>query len=306
MSDAPDRIEDPVTSTIATPTLELAYHDHNSGGTSSRLPVLLVHGFPDAPSSWLPITNRLVARGHRVLPPHLRGFGSTRFLDDSTPRSGQLAALTQDVIDLLDACDIDRAVLVGQDWGARAVQGVAATQPDRVHHLVSLGGYALSWGQHGDPPSYRQIQALWYQFFLSTGWGEGTLHADPLGFSRHLWTIWSPTLDDVDEAFERAAWALGGPDFARIVLSAYTERERDERYHRLESALGNGEPITVPSSILYGADDGIEPDGPDREHDRRMFTDLRAQRTIDGVGHFLHAERPEAVVDTIAAVVTDD
>lgn len=248
----------------------------------------------------------LADQERRVVAPYLRGFEPTRFHNHNTPRSGQVAALTQDLRDLLEALNLDRVTLVGQDWGARAAQGVAVVDPDKVDHLVCVGGYVLNWDQNGEPPSYRQIQALWYQFFLQTGWGEGMLHADPIGFSRHLWTTWSPTWADAHDAFAAAQPALQGDDFVQVVLSAYRGEPVDDRYDRLESHLCAGPDINVPTTLIYGADDGLEPDGPATDVDEARFTNLIEVRTIEGAGHFLHAERPQEVLDALASVTDPD
>jgi len=286
--------------TIRTGVLDLAYERWGPDQPAGT-PVVLVHGFPDDARSWTRVAEALAAEGRQVAAPYLRGHGPTRFLDDATPRSGQLGALTQDLLDLLDALGWDRVVLAGQDWGARAVQGVAAVAPERVERLVSLGGYALSWDQ-GGPPSYPQLQALWYQLLLRGGWGEGVLRGDPEGFSRHLWRIWSPTWGPdraVDEAFAATAPSFANPDFADVVLSAYRDQPTDDRHAALEGRLADGPPIAVPSVLLYGADDGLEPGGPDREGDAKRFPTLLGARTVEGAGHFLHRERPDAVVDAL-------
>ncbi len=288
-----------MTNTLRTDVLEIAYERWDGAERSTGAPVVLVHGFPDSPASWAPVATALTERGRQAIAPYLRGFGPTRFLSDSFERSGQLAAIVQDLTDLLDGLALDEIVLVGQDWGARAAQGVAATQPDRVASLVCVGGYALSWNVGDGPPSYSQVQALWYQFFLRSGWGEGVLHADPIAFCEHLWRIWSPAWPDRARVFGESRAALGGEEFARIVLSAYRDDPTDDRYRDLETWLGKGPEISVPTTLLHGADDPLEADGPDVVADAKMFTELRDQRIIDGAGHFLHAERPDVLVDAI-------
>lgn len=287
--------------TLRTSVLDIAYEEWAPADPTGT-PVVLVHGFPDDARSWAPVAEALAARGRRVVAPYLRGFGPTRFLDDATPRSGQVGALTQDLLDLLDGLGLDRAVLAGQDWGARAVQGVAAVAPDRVERLVSLGGYALSWDQGGQP-SYPQLHALWYQFLLRAGWGEGILRMDPAGFNRYLWRVWSPTWGPeaaVDEAFAAMAPSLANPDFADVVLAGYRDEPLDDHYAELEARLAEGPAITVPTVVLYGADDGLEPEGPDAEGDAKRFTALIEARTVQDAGHFLHRERPDAVLAALS------
>jgi pimeloyl-ACP methyl ester carboxylesterase len=288
-----------MTGTIRTGVLELAFERWGPADSPGGTPVVLVHGFPDGAQGWADVARPLADKGRRVVAPYLRGFAPTRFLDATTVRSGQVGALTRDLLDLLDGLGLDRAVLVGQDWGARAVQGVAAVAPERVERLVSLGGYALSWDQ-GGPPSYRQLQALWYQFLLRTDWAEAILRFDAIGFSRHLWRIWSPTWDGAETAFSTVIPNLEGPDLAPVVLSAYRDDPADDRYAELESRLTAGPPIEVPTVLLHGADDGLEPDGPDTEGDARHFTSLLGARTVPGAGHFLHRERPDAVLDALS------
>lgn len=298
----------PATRTVRTPTLDIACRDWApEGDRGVRTPVVAVHGFPDDARSWDGVASRLADQGHRVVAPDLRGVGGTRFLSDHTPRSGQLGALAQDLLDLLDALDLDRVVLIGQDWGARATQAVAATTPDRVERLVSLGGYAISWND-GGPPSYPQLHALWYQFLLALDWGEGVLRADARGFARHLWRLWSPTwgpASAVDAAFAETAPSFDTPDFVDVVLSGYRDHPgaatRDDRYTALERRLADGPPVHVPTVLLYGADDGLEPDGPDRDLDAGRFTDLVAASTVQRAGHFLHREQPDAVVSAVSS-----
>lgn len=286
-----------MTRTVRTGVLELAYEQWGPEDSPGGTPVVLVHGFPDR--GWEAVAAPLAEQGLRVVAPYLRGFAPTRFLHGGTPRSGQVAALTQDLADLLDGLGLWRVRLAGQDWGARAAQGVAATDPGRVERLVSLGGYALSWDQAG-PPSYPQLQALWYQFLLQTGWGEGVLRGDPSGFARHLWRVWSPTWGGAEAAFAGALRALEGPDLAPVVLSGYRGDPVDDRYADLEGRLAAGPAIEVPTVLLHGADDGLEPEGPDAEGDARRFPSLIEARTVDGAGHFLHRERPDAVVAALS------
>ena len=123
-----------------TATLDVAYEESgNPGGT----PVLLLHGWPYDPRCYDEVVPPLAAAGCRVIVPYLRGFGATRFLSADTPRSGQQAALGNDLRELLDALGIERATLAGYDWGGRAACIVAALWPERVRGLVTGNGYNI-------------------------------------------------------------------------------------------------------------------------------------------------------------------
>src|SRR5690242_7596138 len=95
---------------VSTPVLDVAYE---CAGEIGAAPVILMHGFPYDVRAFDQVAGILAARGSYVLAPYLRGFGPTRFRDDTTMRSGQQAAIAQDLIDFMDALDIDTAVLAG-------------------------------------------------------------------------------------------------------------------------------------------------------------------------------------------------
>ena len=115
-------------------------------GPPNGSPVILLHGWPYDIHDYIEVAPILAARGYRVIVPHLRGHGSTRFLDTATPRSGQQAAIGVDVIALMDALKIPTAVLAGYDWGGRAACVVAALWPERC---TGAGvGQRLSHSRH--------------------------------------------------------------------------------------------------------------------------------------------------------------
>src|ERR1017187_5804212 len=125
---------------IRTNTLEIAYEE---SGPQAGIPVLLMHGFPYDPRAYDDVIPPLVAAGCRTIVPYLRGFGPTQFLTATTPRSGQQAALGNDLLGLMDALKLSNAALAGYDWGGRAACIVAALWPDRVRCLVSANGYTI-------------------------------------------------------------------------------------------------------------------------------------------------------------------
>jgi pimeloyl-ACP methyl ester carboxylesterase len=123
---------------VRTDALEVAYFE---AGPIDGEVALLLHGFPYDIHSYVDVIFRLAQAGHRVIVPYLRGHGPTRFLDSATPRSGQQAAIGADVIALLDALDIPRAIFAGYDWGGRAACVVAALWPQRCAGIVSVNNY---------------------------------------------------------------------------------------------------------------------------------------------------------------------
>lgn len=280
---------------VQTPVLDIAYEEQ---GPPDGDPVVLLHGFPDDASSWDAVASGLAGTGYRTLAPYLRGFGPTRFRRVETPRSGQLAALAQDVIDFADALALERTIVVGQDWGARAAQAVAILCPERVKRLVSLGGYQISWATAG-PPSYPQLHALWYQHLLNTPFGPAVLEADRHGFCRYLWRVWSPTWGDAEATFAATAPSFDNPDFVDVVVSGYRPAPPEGEHAETEARLAAGPPIAVPTVVLQGADDGVDLAESASSADDRHFTGGYARRLLDGVGHFPHRERPAAVVGAI-------
>ena len=285
------------TKTVTTSQLDLAYYEQGEGDRA----VILLHGFPDEAGGWQRVSEGLAAQGFHTYAPYLRGFGPTRFLEDA-PRSGQLAALVTDVLEFADALGLERFTLVGHDWGARAAQGVAALHPRRVKHLVSFTDYEVAWSNDGFPP-FSVLHALWYQWVLLSEMGPPLLYADRRGFCRYLWQVWSPTWDFGEEVFERAATAFDNPDFAEVVLSGYrygrVEGVGDPKLETLERQLTAGPAITVPTTLLIGADDGIvQPTAEDRRWKQR-FTGEASRHLLEGVGHFPHREAPEEVVKVV-------
>ena len=287
---------------VRTPVLEITYEEK---GSPEAPPIVLLHGFPDDARSWDTVSEELASAGYRTLAPYLRGFGPTRFLSDDVPRSGQLAALAQDVLEFTDALGLEEFVLVGHDWGARAAQSVAALHPERVQRLVSFTDYEISWDEEGFPP-YEVLHALWYQWVLMSEMGPPLLQYDRRGFCRYLWKAWSPTWDFSDEEFQRTAASFDNPDFVDVVLSGYRhgrheEAPGDPRYEELEQKLAEGPDITVPTTLLLGSDDGILQPFPGDERWREHFTGEASKRLVEGVGHFPHRERPDAVVEAVLA-----
>ena len=285
---------------VRTPELEIAYEE---SGSADGAPVLLLHGFPDDPRTWDGVVPDLAAARCRVIVPYLRGYGPTRFLDAATPRSGQQAALGHDLLALLDALGLARAALAGYDWGGRAACIVAALWPERVTCLVSIGGYNIQTiaGAHL-PAAPEQELRFWYQWYFHTERGRAGLAANRRPLCRLLWQLWSPNWRFDDATYERSAAAFDNADFVEIVIHSYRHRHRaatgDPALEAIERRLAERPPITVPTIVLHGAADGVDPAEGSARH-ARFFTGPYERRVIPVAGHFLPRETPAAVATAL-------
>jgi pimeloyl-ACP methyl ester carboxylesterase len=291
---------------VRTPVLEVAFE---SAGAADAPPVVLLHGFPYDAHAFDAVTPILAAQGLRVIVPYVRGYGATRFLSSGTMRSGQQAAVGQDLLELLDALAIERALLAGFDWGARAACIVAALHPRRVSGLVSCGGYQIqdiAAGAHPGPP--EQEHRYWYQYYFNTERGRTGLAAHRHDLCKLLWEQWSPTWAFDEATYARTAASFDNPDFVDVCVHSYRHRygyaEGDARYADIEAQLAKAPPIDVPTIALHGADDGVTPPKlNDARADR--FTSRYERRLLDGVGHDVPQEAPaefaRAVLDLARA-----
>lgn len=292
----PPRTDLPPIAFATTADLQMAYRAY---GPDDGPVILVLHGFPDDEAAWHEVAVRLAGEGHRVIAPTMRGFGETRFLSPATVRSGQLAALVADTAAFADALGLRSFAVIGHDWGGRIAQGLAVLHPDRVTRVVSFGGYALAYGLDG-PPSPGFLPELGYQFALNLPIGEALLTRGRNAFLAGLWRHWSPTWDDAarTEAFVRAMPAFSGPDFVPVVLSAYsyTGRGHDPRHAVLEARFASGPTVPVATHVIQGADDPLDRPGLSDAIDRAKFVGGLTRQVLQGVGHWPHRERPDAIV----------
>ncbi|HZA85094.1 MAG TPA: alpha/beta hydrolase, partial [Actinomycetes bacterium] len=208
--------------TVRTGVLEVAYYQ---AGPPGGQPVLLLHGFPYDVHSYEGVIPLLAQAGLRVLVPYLRGHGPTRFLDPSTPRSGQQAALGADVLDLLDALDLPSAVLAGYDWGGRAACVAAALWPQRCAGLVCVNGYLIQDIASATTPLRPDLEAgFWYFFYFATERGRRGLTANRRDIAKAIWTRNSPRWRYDDQMLDRAAQAFDNPDYVEVVIHSYRHR----------------------------------------------------------------------------------
>lgn len=269
--------------------------------------VLLLHGWPYDIHSYVDVAPLLADLGYRVIVPYLRGHGSTRFLSSRTPRTAEQSAVALDILALMDALKIDKAVLAGFDWGSRTADIIAALWPERVKSLVSASGYLITDVKAQAEPAAAAVEHnWWYQWYFATERGKKTMESmdDRIALCRYVWTLVSPNWDFDDATFERTAQAFRNPDYADIVLFNYRWRiglvEGEPRYDRYEKRLATQPSIHVPTVTLDAALDPFTPPG-DGSNYRKHFTGPYEHRTIADVGHNLPQEAPtefaRAVVD---------
>ncbi|WP_410651492.1 alpha/beta fold hydrolase [Amycolatopsis sp. cmx-4-54] len=288
---------------VTTPVLEIEYeHSGEAGGP----PVVLLHGFPYDVRAYDGVAALLAAGGASVYVPYLRGFGGTHFLDKATPRSGQQAALAQDLLEFMDALGLEKAVVAGYDWGGRAACIAAALRPERVRGLVSVDGYNVqNLAYAGEPAPPEWERTYWYQFYFHSERGRRGLAENRDELCALLWRTWSPTWTGADAAFPASAPSLHNPDFVDVVIHSYRHRfglvEGDPRYQALEDLIAEEPAITVPTVVLEGGDDGIG--GPSAEGDREYFTGPYEHRVLPGVGHNVPQEAPEAFAAAVASLL---
>ena len=276
-------------------------------GPADGPPVLLMHGFPYDIHAYAEVAPLLAARGCRVIVPYLRGYGDTRFLDGATPRSGEQAALGADLLALIDALAIPRAVLAGYDWGGRAACVVAALWPERCTGLVSLNSYNIqNIAKAMVPDTPENEHSLWYQYYFHSERGRAGLAANRRGVSRLLWNLWSPTWQFDDATFERSAAAFDNPDFVDVVIHSYRHRfglvTGDPAFADIERRLAAQPVISVPSITFDGTDDGVRPPAPAAAH-AQQFSGPRSHRLVPGAGHNLPQEMPEVFADAVWELV---
>ena len=276
-------------------------------GSADGAPVFLMHGFPYDINAYADVAPLLAAQGCRVIVPYLRGFGPTRFLNDATLRSGEQAALGADLLALMDALAISKAVLAGYDWGGRAACVVAALWPERCAGLVSLNSYNIqNISAAMVPDTAANERSLWYQYYFHNERGRAGLTADRRAFCRLLWQSWSPTWPFSDATFAASAAAFDNPDFVDVVIHSYRHRfglvAGDPAFLDIEKRLAAQPAINVPSITFDGVDDGVRPPAATAAH-ARHFTGPRNHRIVPGAGHNLPQEMPHVFVDAVLELV---
>jgi pimeloyl-ACP methyl ester carboxylesterase len=269
--------------------------------------VILLHGWPYDIHSFVDVAPRLAAAGRRVIVPYLRGYGSTRFLSADTPRNGQQAALAIDVIALMDALKIEKALVAGFDWGARTANILAALYPERVAAMVSVSGYLIgSQKANQEPlPPDAELQ-WWYQYYFATPRGEAGYAKYRREFARLIWKLASPQWNFDDATFQRSADAFDNPDHVAIAIHNYRWRlglaKGEARYDAMEEKLASLPTIGVPTITMEGDANGA-PHPPPAAYAGKFTGKYEHRLVSGGIGHNLPQEAPQAFAKAVIDVL---
>ncbi len=268
--------------------------------------VILLHGWPYDIYSFVDVAPILASKGYRVIVPYVRGFGPTRFLSSETFRNGQPSAVALDVIALMDALKIEKAILAGFDWGGRTADDIAILWPERCKALVSVSGYLVgSQAANKKPLPPRAELAWWYQFYFATERGKLGYSENTKAFNKLIWQLASPKWNFDDATFDRTAASFDNPDHVAIVIHNYRWRlglvDGERKYDDLERRLAVNPAISLPAITLEGDANGAPHPEPASYRDK--FSAKYLHRTIEGgVGHNLPQEAPQAFAQAVIDV----
>ena len=273
-------------------------------GPANGPPVILLHGWPYDIHAFVDVAPILAAKGYRVIVPYLRGYGTTRFLSDNTLRNGEQAALAVDAIALMDALKIQKAIVAGFDWGSRTAGIVAALWPERVKALVAVSGYiAVNLVANQQPLPPKAELGWWYQYYFATERGVLGYTKNTYDFNKLIWQLASPKWNFDEATYARSAESFKNPDHVRIVIHNYRWRlslaDGEEKYSALEQKIFTRPVITVPSITVASDFDGAAADGKGYA-DR--FTGKYSHRVLNGIGHNVPQEAPQAFAQAIIDV----
>jgi pimeloyl-ACP methyl ester carboxylesterase len=275
-------------------------------GPANGPAVILLHGWPYDIYSFVDVAPLLASAGYRVIVPYLRGYGTTQFLSSETVRNGQQAVVAVDIIALMDALKIDKAILGGFDWGARTVAAMAILWPERCKALVCVSGYLIGSPAANKLPSPPAAEyAFWYQYYFATETGRAGYDKNRHDFNKLIWHTASPKWNFSDATFERTAASFSNPDHVAIVIHNYRWRidvaEGESKYDDLEKRLAERPAIALPTITMEGEANGAA--HPPAAAYRAKFTGKYDYRLIgNGMGHNLPQEAPDAFAKAVIDV----
>ena len=273
-------------------------------GPANGPAVILLHGWPYDIHAYAEVAPLLAAKGYRVIVPYLRGYGTTRFLSADTVRNGEQAVIAVDVIALMDALKIQKAIVGGFDWGSRTAAIMAALWPDRVKALVAVSGYLIvNLKANLRPLPPKAELGWWYQYYFATERGVRGYTANTSDFNKLIWQIASPKWKFDDATYARTAASFNNPDHVKIVIHNYRWRlsiaEGEAKYSDLEQKLFAGPAISVPTITIASDFDGAAADGKTYAG---KFTGKYSHRVLSGIGHNVPQEDPQSFAKAIVDV----
>jgi pimeloyl-ACP methyl ester carboxylesterase len=275
-------------------------------GPANGTPVILLHGWPYDIYSFVEVAPLLAGQGYRVIVPYLRGYGTTTFLSNQTFRNGQQSVVALDIINLMDALKIDKAILAGFDWGARTADIIAVLWPERCKAIVSVSGYLIgSPAANRNPLPPAAEYAWWYQYYFATENGQAGYDKNRHDFSKLIWKLASPKWNFDDAIFDRTAASFDNPDHVAIVIHNYRWRigvaQGESKYDNLEKRLAEGLTVSVPAITMEGDANGA-PHPPDTAYRGRFSGKYEYRLITGGVGHNLPQEAPQAFAKAVIDV----
>jgi pimeloyl-ACP methyl ester carboxylesterase len=283
--------------------LDIGYAEN---GPANGTVAILLHGWPYDIYSFAEVGPLLAAKGYRVIIPYLRGYGSTRFLSSETFRNGQQSVVAQDIIQLMDALKIERAILAGFDWGARTADIIAALWPERCKALVSVSGYLIGSPEANKKPLPPKAElAWWYQYYFATERGRAGYEEYRRPFAKLIWQIASPKWNFDHATFDRSAASFDNPDHVAIVIHNYRWRlglaDGERQYDDMERLLAESPIISVRTITFEGDANGAP--HPEPASYRNNFSGKYANRIISGgIGHNLPQEAPQGFAQAVIDV----
>jgi pimeloyl-ACP methyl ester carboxylesterase len=273
-------------------------------GPADGRPVVLLHGWPYDIHSYVDVAPLLASAGYRAIVPFLRGYGTTRFLSNQTFRNAQQSAVALDVLALLDALRIDKAIVAGFDWGSRTADVFAALWPERCKALVAVSGYLITNLEANRRPLPPEAEwGWWYQYYFATERGRLGYEHNRRPFAKLIWKTASPKWNFDDATFERSAASFDNPDHVDIVIHNYRWRlslaAGEPKYDDFERKLAAAPAIGVPTITLASDFDGAAASGAAYA---AKFTGKHFHRILEGIGHNVPQEAPQAFAAAVREV----
>ena len=275
-------------------------------GPADGPPVVLLHGWPYDIHSYVDVAPLVASKGYHVVVPYLRGYGTTRFLASDTFRNGQQSVVAVDIIALMDALEIKKAIIGGFDWGARTADIMAVLWPERCKGLVPVGGYLIGSPASNKMPLPPPAEfAWWYQYYFATPNGLAGYGKYTHDFAKLIWHQASPKWNFDDATFDRSAAAFKNPDHVAITIHNYRWRigvaPGEPKYDDLEHRLAQGPAIAVPTITLEGDANGA-PHAPPAAYRAKFSGKYEHRDLTGGVGHNLPQEAPQAFAQAVVDV----